>query len=233
MTASVSTISTCTAELKDFIQALPAAKQESAQQLLNERLAKSGPGSEVLRWHPEFNGIVCICLLGGRMLFTAFSGRKAKSDFTYTFSSVEQVEGHLSRWAKFNRSVASAKALEQARRKSWQHCVQVGDVFVSQWGYEQTNVDYYQVTAVKGKNVDLRKIDKDVSYDGERRGTCVPLPDCFISEEVFTKKVSQFNTLDPTSCAIKLNSYECAYFKKPKLVDGHKVYSSDMWTSTY
>ena len=40
------------------------------------------------------------------------------------------------------------------------------------------------------------------------------------SEEVFTKKVSQFNTLDPTSCAIKLNSYECAYFKKPKLVDG-------------
>ena len=233
MTASVSTISTCTAELKAFIQALPAAKQESAQQLLNERLAKSGPGSEVLRWHPEFNGIVCICLLRGRMLFTGFSGRKAKSDFTYTFSSVEQVEGHLNRWVKFNRSVAEAKAIKQARRKSWQHCVQVGDVFVSQWGYEQTNVDYYQVTAVKGKNVDLRKIDKQVSYAGVNHGACVPLPDSFISDQVFTKKVSQFNTLDPTSCAIKLNSYECAYFKKPKLVDGHKVYSSDMWTSTY
>lgn len=113
MTASVSTISTCTAELKAFIQALPAAKQESAQQLLNERLAKSGPGSEVLRWHPEFNGIVCICLLRGRMLFTGFSGRKAKSDFTYTFSSVEQVEGHLNRWVKFNRSVAEAKAIDR------------------------------------------------------------------------------------------------------------------------
>ena len=100
------------------------------------------------------------------------------------------------------------KALERARQKSWQHRVQVGDVFVSQSGYEQTNVDYYQVIAVNGKNVDLRKINKEVNYAGYQHGVCIPLPDCFISDEVITKKVSQFNTLDPMSCVIKLNSYE-------------------------
>ena len=125
------------------------------------------------------------------------------------------------------------KALERARQKSWQHRVQVGDVFVSQSGYEQTNVDYYQVIAVNGKNVDLRKINKEVNYAGYQHGVCIPLPDCFISDEVITKKVSQFNTLDPMSCAIQLNRYESAFFTKPKLVNGHRVYDSDMWTTNY
>ena len=34
-------------------------------------------------------------------------------------------------------------------------------------------------------------------------------------------------------CRTRRRLFDCAYFKKPKLVDGHKVYSSDMWTSTY
>ena len=42
MTASSITIQTRTAELMAFIQALPAAKQESARQLLEQRLAKNG-----------------------------------------------------------------------------------------------------------------------------------------------------------------------------------------------
>ena len=46
MTASSITIQTRTAELMAFIQALPAAKQESARQLLEQRLAKSGPEME-------------------------------------------------------------------------------------------------------------------------------------------------------------------------------------------
>ncbi|EIE8009597.1 hypothetical protein LDW55_003780, partial [Escherichia coli] len=29
--------------------------------------------------------------------------------------------------------------------------VSVGDVFVSSWGYEQTNVNFYQVISVHGK----------------------------------------------------------------------------------
>lgn len=233
MTASSITIQTRTAELMAFIQALPAAKQESARQLLEQRLAKSGPESEVLYWYPEFNGVVCVCFLRGRMLFSAFSGRKGKPDFTYTFSAVEQLEGHLGRWVAFHNAVAERKALEQAQKAAWQPKLNIGDVFVSQWGYEQTNVDYYQVVAVNGKFVDLRKIDKEVNFASEKHGACRPIPDCFVSDEVLTKKTYQFNTLDPESCVIKLNSYESAFIKKPKLVEGKKVYESDMWTANY
>lgn len=98
----------------------------------------------------------------------------------------------MNRWVKFNRSVAEAKAIEQARRKSRQHCV-LPVMCSCPNGYEQTNVDYYQVTAVKGKNVDLRKIDKQVSYAGVNHGACVPLPDSFISDQVFTKSFSSIH----------------------------------------
>ena len=37
--------------------------------------------------------------------------------------------------------------------------VAVGDVFASSWGYEQTNVDFYQVVALHGRTmVTVRKI---------------------------------------------------------------------------
>lgn len=36
----------------------------------------------------------------------------------------------------------------------------VGDVLVSSWGYEQTNIDYYQVVSVTAKNVKIQKMSK-------------------------------------------------------------------------
>ena len=37
--------------------------------------------------------------------------------------------------------------------------VKVGDVFVDSWGWEQTNIDFYEVVALKGKaSVELRPI---------------------------------------------------------------------------
>ena len=49
-----------------------------------------------------------------------------------------------------------------------QYGVKVGDLFVSSWGYEQTNVDYYQVVSVHGKSsVRVREVRPQlVSVDG-------------------------------------------------------------------
>ena len=46
---------------------------------------------------------------------------------------------------------AKAKAREEA--KNYQHGYDVGDIFYSSWGYNQTNVDYYQVTKLVGKKM--------------------------------------------------------------------------------
>ena len=49
----------------------------------------------------------------------------------------------------------------------------------SSWGWEQTNIDFYQVVAIRGSAVDLRKLDQRTTEDGYMCGTTVPLPDVF------------------------------------------------------
>jgi hypothetical protein len=44
--------------------------------------------------------------------------------------------------------------------------VEVGDIFASSWGYDQTNVDFYEVVSVtpSGKSVRIVPIGKEVVY---------------------------------------------------------------------
>lgn len=57
--------------------------------------------------------------------------------------------------------------------------VKVGDVFVERWGYDQTNIDFYQVTRVSasGQTVTLRPVEARI-VDGR----VVPAPDRFRRE---------------------------------------------------
>jgi hypothetical protein len=51
-------------------------------------------------------------------------------------------------------------------RREYQHPYKEGDIFYTSWGYDQTNVDFYQVTEVKGKMLLLREIaEKDTGDD--------------------------------------------------------------------
>jgi hypothetical protein len=49
------------------------------------------------------------------------------------------------------------------------------------WGYEQTNVDFYQVVrVVSAKSVELRKIAKETTEDGFMCGNTIALKDQFL-----------------------------------------------------
>lgn len=72
--------------------------------------------------------------------------------------------------------------------------VHVGDVFVSEWGYSMTLVDFYQVVKVSktGKSVTVREIGRKV-VDGaicSPHGCMVaPVKDDFIGDEIANKRV--------------------------------------------
>lgn len=104
--------------------------------------------------------------------------------------------------------------------------VKIGDVFVYSWGYEQTNVDYYQVVGLKGKaTVLLRKIAK---VSGESisffSGYCTPAIDEFIGE-VFAKRLSKCNT-------IKME-FGSAFLKDYQIVDDKKTFKPDYCSYGY
>ena len=113
-----------------------------------------------------------------------FQGRRQKPTFHYLFKDVAKRDKYVE---EFFESVKEQenykrqrKAVEQAKGRG----LEVGDVMVSSWGYEQTNVDFYQVTRLVGKkSVELRKIGySDHKTDGFLTGTCRPAPDCFVGE---------------------------------------------------
>lgn len=58
--------------------------------------------------------------------------------------------------------------------------VKVGDVFYDSWGYEQTNIDFYQVVALKGQTtVELRAINKEHRSIGFCSDMVKPIKDSF------------------------------------------------------
>ncbi len=94
--------------------------------------------------------------------------------------------------------------------------VEVGDIFVSSWGYDQTNISYYQVVGItaSGKSVKVTQIAQKITEHGTQ-GTDVVFPVCnaFVDETVQTLKLHdvQWRENEKPYYAIKLSSFEHAY----------------------
>ena len=86
--------------------------------------------------------------------------------------AMERIRQEAERFRRHDEAVA--RSSEEFRRS-----LRVGDILYSSWGWEQTNIDFYQVIAIRGSAVDLRQLDQRTTEDGYMCGTTVPLPDVF------------------------------------------------------
>ncbi|ANG86368.1 hypothetical protein [Microbacterium aurantiacum] len=80
----------------------------------------------------------------------------------------------------------------------------VGAILVSRWGYDQTNVDYYEVVSATPKTVTLRAIRSRVTGDaGFTAEHVAPVPGEYTGE-AFRRKVHHYSdrpTVAINSCA--------------------------------
>ena len=102
----------------------------------------------------------------------------------------------------------SYKKKRKLERQSFTPEFEVGDIFSSSWGYEQTNVDFYQVINKPSKHyAEIRKIAQknveDSVYSHGMACEVLPVKDLFLDDVVMRKKVGQYG--------IKLNSFANAY----------------------
>lgn len=91
------------------------------------------------------------------------------------------------------------------------HDFKVGDILYSDWGYDQTNIDFYQVTAISAAGLTIREVEKKVvGGQGTHTELVAPIPDQFTGD-VMKKRPSPSGT-------VKINSYERArkWDGKPK-----------------
>ena len=84
--------------------------------------------------------------------------------------------------------------------------VNVGDIFVCSWGYDQTNIDYYVVRKVKNASVIVSPLGQNRTYTGHMQGECTP-DITKISDKLITKRINRCGS----SVSLKMTSYSWAY----------------------
>lgn len=98
----------------------------------------------------------------GNWIVLIFLGRAVKPTKHVRFATEEgrqqYVDNMLNNYQKRQERVKEAKEKRKAAQAEG-HGVKVGDIFVASWGYEQTNLNWYQVTKLVGKTmVEIREI---------------------------------------------------------------------------
>ncbi|EIP6959092.1 hypothetical protein LTF62_004600 [Salmonella enterica] len=90
--------------------------------------------------------------------------------------------------------------------------ISIGDVFCDSWGYEQTNVDFYQVISVHGtKTVSLRKIaQRVVDTTSWCSADVCPVKDAFLDDEVIKRRVNVRGSGN-YSVSVRMNDFSWAY----------------------
>ena len=86
--------------------------------------------------------------------------------------------------------------------------VKQGDIFYSAWGYEQTNIDFYEIVKVTEKSVFFKELHSEKTYNDPMHGTAVPISDSSV-EDKGRRATIKFNRENEPS--FKVYSFANAY----------------------
>ena len=113
-----------------------------------------------------------------------FHGKAQKPDWTHGFRSEEQREEYITRWQESIAAHRSDRDRRKEERTSFGHGFQVGDILSGSWGYEQTNVDFWQVVEVRGAHIIMRHLCSELvnGEEGFMQGRTVPIPGSFLAQ---------------------------------------------------
>jgi hypothetical protein len=99
----------------------------------------------------------------------------------------------------------------------------VGDILSASWGYDQTNVDFYQIVSVTKTGARLRKVTSTIVEVGSGSDRVVPVKDSFESrsnassyEVPFTAEMGAFRRVDPArdGYSVRISDSTSAYLWK-------------------
>lgn len=125
----------------------------------------------------------------GKFQVLGYAGTAGKPSFNFLYVSREIAERKIQEWFK---ALLAHKVfvLERREEQNKPHTLEVGDVITNSWGYDQTNVDCYQITRKTDHFVWLRPIYSElVPNEGcaPMAGRVVPVPGRFIENQPETK----------------------------------------------
>ncbi|WP_277277490.1 hypothetical protein [Thalassospira lucentensis] len=120
-----------------------------------------------------------------------FVGRKTRPSAHNSFKSDWDREESIKKHFEREDRKAAEKAAHRREISEQGRGVELGHVLVSSWGYDQTNVDFYQVTKLIGNTMaEIRKIgsiDASRSTDVSMTGHVMPDINQFVGDPIRVK----------------------------------------------
>lgn len=114
----------------------------------------------------------------------AFVGNQAKPVGHYIYTNVKRREDYVRGVFEGRRLAMAYKAERAAEKKAFVHDFKVGDILHTSWGWEQTNVNYYEVVEVSGKMLTVRETGASSVDTGYMQGRSRPVAGRFIGQPI-------------------------------------------------
>lgn len=131
----------------------------------------------------------------------AFAGKQSKPLWHHVFRTEDQRENEINETISARKRTLEYKNKIQQERNEFKHEFNVGDILVSSWGYDQTNVDFYEVVSILGPSmVGIREIGKKVVKTEQTTDYVVAVPGSY-DGPTLRKKVSPGHRVRITSYA--------------------------------
>jgi len=97
--------------------------------------------------------------------------RFPKPEFNYRFRTKERMVEFITEFIEKKLEVLKwkeeKKEAKKKAREEMKHSFEVGQVLYDSWGWEQTNIDFYQVIEVKPKSVIVNRISSNYAKNQE------------------------------------------------------------------
>jgi hypothetical protein len=126
-------------------------------------------GTDLAIWSYEMEG--------GRFYAIGFVAKQSKPLFHFNFRSEASRDQYIQKVIADRKVTLEFKEKRQQERREFKHEFNIGDILDASWGYDQTNVNFYEVTKILGSQmIELREIaQKEVKSDsGADYVTAVP-----------------------------------------------------------
>lgn len=177
------------------------------------------------------DAVVYLYGFGEKFGAIGFVGKANKPAFNYTFRKPERREEHIREFFTNYRDRLARKAAVKSARVAWVPTYKVGDIFRTCWGYEQTNVEYFEIIEIKGKHAILREICQESVETGWLQGKCAPLPGQFAAPRYAGDDRGQPIRRLMQEHGIKIDDVRTAWLVKGDIVGGVRVIQPSSWSA--
>lgn len=169
-------------------------KNTAENRLLQRQMYFNLLDNATIKEYPEINAVIYIGNDNkNKPSATGFTGTAGKPDFNYYFTSEERREKFISEWLQEQKNKIAYKEERKAKKQApaiFELPYKIGDIIYNSWGYDQTNIDFYQVVRCTKSSLFIKPIQSE--YTDKRTGNSMaayvrPVKDSFTGEEIRKK----------------------------------------------